>query len=380
MDRRQFLQVMAVGGVALAGPTVLAACQPAIPEDYGLASDPSYGPLGNPDANGLRLPAGFSSRVIATSGQVVAGTAYPWHSDPDGGACFHSVTGQGWIYVSNSETVVGGASMVRFSATGAIVEAHRILSGTAANCAGGPTPWGRWLSCEEHPLGQVWECDPNGLRAAVVRRGMGTFQHEAAAVDSYQRVVYLTEDNPEGALYRFRPTTWQDLSSGTLEVLTERSGTLSWVAVPNPTPSLLQTPTRDQVAGTKRFDGGEGACVDHRGALFFTTKGDGRVWAYDPTRNRLTVIYDDSTAPVAELTGVDNIVFNRRGVLFVAEDGGNMQIVAVGAGQRAVPVVEITGVTGSEVTGPAFSPNGQRLYFSSQRNPGRTYEVAGPWS
>ena len=26
-----------------------------------------------------------------------------------------------------------------------------------------------------------------------------------------------------------------------------------------------------------------------------------------------------------------------------------------------------------------FDPSGTRLYFSSQRNPGRTYEVRGPW-
>ena len=27
-----------------------------------------------------------------------------------------------------------------------------VLTGTAANCAGGPTPWGSWLSCEEEML------------------------------------------------------------------------------------------------------------------------------------------------------------------------------------------------------------------------------------
>jgi Tol biopolymer transport system component len=31
------------------------------------------------------------------------------------------------------------------------------------------------------------------------------------------------------------------------------------------------------------------------------------------------------------------------------------------------------------MTGPAFSPDGSRLYFSSQRNPGRTYEISGPF-
>lgn len=377
MDRRQLMKAMAVSGIALAGAPILGACK-AIPWDYGLAADPGYGPLGAPDANGLRLPAGFSSRVVATSKAVVPGTGYTWHGDPDGGACFPTVDG-GWIYVSNCESLLGGASMVRFAADGAVVEARRILSGTAANCAGGATPWGTWLSCEEHLLGRVWECDPTGSTAAKVRPALGQFKHEAAASDPVNRAVYLTEDESDGALYRFRPTTWGDLTAGTLEVLTEVDGTLGWAPIPNPTPGLLGTPTRRQVAATKHFDGGEGACVDSRGALFFTTKGDGRVWALDAKVPRLTVVYDDDSSPTPELRGIDNITMDRNGALFVAEDGGNMQIVAVGLGERADPVVEVTGVADSEITGPAFSPDGGRLYFSSQRNPGRTYEVAGPW-
>jgi hypothetical protein len=60
-----------------------------------------YGPLQAASANGIQLPAGFTSRIIARSGQQVAGTGYVWHSAPDGGAVF--ADGSGWIYVSNSE-------------------------------------------------------------------------------------------------------------------------------------------------------------------------------------------------------------------------------------------------------------------------------------
>ena len=45
-----------------------------------------YGPLLPPDANGIMLPAGFTSRVIARSGEPVGSTGYVWPWFPDGGA------------------------------------------------------------------------------------------------------------------------------------------------------------------------------------------------------------------------------------------------------------------------------------------------------
>lgn len=375
MDRRAFMRASIIGGIVAAGAGTLSACGTTTPWGTGITL--GYGPLQPADANGLLLPAGFTSRVIATTGSVVPGTSYTWHVAPDGGACFAMPDG-GWIYVSNSEvgSALGGAGMVRFDSTGAIVDAKRILSGTSGNCAGGATPWGTWLSCEETSTGRVWECDPTGATAAVVRPAMGRFKHEAAAADATTQTIYLTEDDPTGALYRFKPTTWGDLSAGVLEVLTESGGALSWVVVPDP--SAATTATRLQVPNTKVFVGGEGVCVGN-GVVCFTTKGDNKVWSYGIVNNTLTVLYDDDTSTTPVLTGVDNITLDRQGALYISEDGGNMQIVAVGPDQQAIPVVEFTGVTGSEVTGPAFSPDGTRLYFSSQRNPGRTYEVTGPW-
>jgi hypothetical protein len=79
------------------------------------------------------------------------------------------------------------------------------------------------------------------------------------------------------------------------------------------------------------------------------------------------------------LTGVDNVTVSRAGDVFVAEDGGNMELVVLSVEGDHAAFARLTGVSGSELTGPAFSPDGLRLYVSSQRSPGRTYEISGPF-
>ncbi|MFY1596039.1 alkaline phosphatase PhoX [Micromonospora sp. WMMD737] len=382
MDRRTVLRATVVGGAAAFSGSLWAGAAHAAPAQPGASP---YGPLGAADANGIQLPAGFASRVVARSRQAVPGTSYTWHDAPDGGACF--VAGTGWIYVSNSEILsTGGASAVRFAADGSVVSAYRILSNTNRNCAGGATGWGTWLSGEEVNRGYVYETYPQGGRAGVRRAAMGRFNHEAAACDPDRRVVYLTEDETNGCFYRFRPTTWGDLSAGTLEVLvagTGTSGPVSWARVPDPDGS--PTLTRDQVAGAKRFNGGEG-CWYADGTCWFTTKGDNRVWAYDAVDQRIDLAYDDSlVSGTAPLTGVDNITGARSGDLYVAEDGGNMEINVITPAGVVAPFLRITGQSSSEICGPAFSPDGSRFYFSSQRGTsgsssgGITYEVRGPF-
>ncbi|MFJ4333861.1 MULTISPECIES: alkaline phosphatase PhoX [unclassified Streptomyces] len=384
MERRNFLRGAVIGASAAAfGGSLMRGAAYAAPAQNGPGP---YGALGAADTNGIQLPSGFASRVIARSGQRVGSTSYTWHSAPDGGACF--TDGTGWIYVSNSEiNPGGGASAVRFDSSGTVTDAYRILSGTRQNCAGGAAPWNTWLSCEEVSLGYVYETDPYGVRAAVRRDAMGRFKHEAAAADPVREVIYLTEDESDGCFYRFVPATWGNLSAGTLQVLvagTAPSGSFTWATVPDP--DGAPTPTRRQVSGAKRFNGGEG-CHYANDTVWFTTKGDNRVWQVDLANSTYELAYDDSLVSpgTAPLTGVDNVTGSSSGDLFVAEDGGNMEICVITPDDVVTPFLRVNGQGGSEITGPAFSPDGTRLYFSSQRGTtgsssgGITYEVSGPF-
>ena len=344
-----------------------------------------------PDENGVMLPVGFNSRVVAQSGsQAQSGSPYLWHGAPDGGTTFSTDDG-GWIYVSNSEIGdgFGGVGALRFDASGNVVDSYSILENTNRNCAGGATPWNTWLSCEEVDGGIVWECDPWGKLAAIPRIALGVFSHEAVTFDTKNNILYLTEDKMDGRFYRFTPASLtsdghSDLSSGVLEVavVDALTSSVSWLPVPDP--AALSQATRYQVASSTEFRGGEGI-VYYRGIVSFATKGDNRIWSYDTNTKLIDVIYDASTHPTPILTGVDNITLTQNGELVVSEDGGDLQIVQITKTNELVPLLQLVGHDSSEITGPAFSPDGRRLYFSSQRgsegnaNAGITYEVSGPF-
>jgi uncharacterized protein len=357
-------------------------------ESRPLRSGPGYGPLRPPDENGIRLPEGFRSRVVARGGERVPGTGYGWHVASDGMAAFPRDDG-GFVLVSNSETLEGGASALRFGREGHVEDAYRILSGTTQNCSGGGTPWGTWLSCEEVEDGRVWECDPGGRQRAVAHPAMGVFKHEAAAVDARDRRVYLTEDLIDGGLYRYTPSDWPDLSAGVLEIARVRGGVVEWLEVPDPV--ARRERTRRQVQGSAVFERGEGLWLDGP-TLYVATTADHRVHAYDTRRQRTKVVYDGLATRSAPLLRVDQLTGSRAGEIFVCEDIATDEIDmgVIDSERRVSRFLSITGPQHdrSEITGVTFDPSGRRMFFASQRafpesdllpGPGAVYEITGPF-
>ena len=378
MRRRSFLMMSTAS--AMAAGLGAAAWRRAL-GPMTVVSESPYGAPGAPDVNGVAVPAGFTTRLLGTTGSVVPGTRYSWHGEPDGGSCFAHPEG-GWVYASNAELdgKRGGVGVLRFTADGDVADAYPILAGTKWNCAGGATPWGTWLSCEEHGAGLVWECDPFRAGQGIARAALGKFVHEAAVVDPATSFVYLTEDDYDSRLYRFRPERRGDLSKGVLEAASRQpNGVLHWITV------RADRPYRGK--DTTGFQCGEGAWFSD-GVVYFCTTADNRVWAHDVGTGTLEIIYDAlELGDAAPLRDPDNVtVHHASGDIYVAEDADDLQLVlfADRMGRRiAAPFLQLHGHNGSEIAGPAFSPDGSRLYFSSQRGrdgkTGMTFEVTGPF-
>ena len=335
----------------------------------------------------LCLPPGFRYRTMAWAGQLL-GDGRPSPGNADGMGVVgqrgsrvilvrnHELAGSSPVIGApeNSYDVTGGGTttLVFDPESEALVDSWVSLSGTAVNCAGGVTPWGTWLSCEEvvhspqlnhlpvpfrqyswgmgsaqKEHGYVFEVPASGMARADPLTAMGQFYHEAAAVDPRSGVVYLTEDNtPRAGFYRFVPDSPGKLAAGGhLQMMRVgvardmRNGlqlweTLSvqWVPIERPHAGF-RPGTRDAngvvlqglAAGGSSFSALEG-CTYHQGRIYFTSKLGGRanagyVFEYDPDQEFVRLVFE---SPGHELlSGPDNIAVSPRGSLVICEDRVN---------------------------------------------------------
>lgn len=305
-----------------------------------------------------------------------------------------------------------------------------VLAGTVGNCAGGPTPWGSWLSCEEAMLtpaesggkyhGFVFETpsSASGLVEPVPLKAMGRFAHEAAAVDPDTGIVYLTEDNMAGLFYRFLPNTPGELvKGGRLQALAikgqksfdTRNWSIDWGSTGFDTVAQgqifatewidvddVESPNADLndrgfAAGAARFCRGEGIAYtrqpDGSAEVFFNcTQGGaqrtGQVWCYAPgasadSTGHLKLIYESASADHLDLC--DNLAVAPWGDLILCEDGyGDQYLRGLTPTGQIYDLARNADAGKSEFCGACFSPDGSVLFVNIQE-PGFTLAIEGPW-
>ena len=414
-NRRQFIKGLTYGYFSLAvSPYIIGFKSRALASTIDFQTEEAnyisnaigwsdLGPLSPADKNGVMLPDGLEAKLIAESGKKME-NGYIWHGSPDGAAVFSS-DDDGWVYVSNSElpNAKGGVGALKFNKNGELIDAYSLLTGSERNCSGGATPWGTWLSGEEHSTGLIWEVSPEKDDLNYPRKcpELGIFIHEAAAVDPENNYIYMTNDEPGGLFYRFipggKPLTKSFYSQGALQVARVREDkSVSWLDVPDP--SAKELPIINQLPDATPFERGEGMTY-FDGSIFFSTTKDHRVWLYDTSRNKLSLFYDGLRSynkmigfnwfsrwkvkgNNKTLNDPDDMTVTKEGQILVAEDSDNMELCMLDKNGVAKPLLRLDGHWFSEVTGAAFSPDGSRLYFSSQRGVsgsrlkgGMTFEV-----
>jgi secreted PhoX family phosphatase len=458
-SRRRFLQSTALYSAGFLGLRQLSAglSRPATatgPHAHG------YGPLQADPKRIFDLPKGFRYRIIATQGERMDdGLLRP--GDPDGMAAFPMEDGRIGL-ICNHELSAGelakgayGRRNERFDAarqrycydpgrgfgpqlggtTTMIYDPARerlerqylSIAGTDRNCAGGPTPWNSWITCEETNLraddtvakdhGYNFEVpfDPE-IRPAdpLPLKAMGRFRHEAIAVDPRTGIVYQTEDMSDGLIYRFIPEVPGQLArGGRLQALAlldqpafdtrnwpelegpkispNQAVRVSWVDiedVESPDDSLR---FQGYAKGAARFARGEGMWAGQGEFFFACTNGgaqrQGQIFRYVPSPlegqpgelqqpGELELFVESHSADL--LRNCDNLTVGPNGHLIVCEDADEpCRLVGISPDGQLYLLGE-NRYTDSELAGACFSPDGSVLFVNLQAN-GLTIAITGPW-
>jgi len=466
VDRRTFLKNSAISsaGIALASSS-LANRASVLERADGLEGfrSPGFGTLmptraKNTGETLLALPQGFEYNVMSKTGKPMSGGS-PTPGAPDGMCTFkvrnelrivrnHEVS-NGSIPRPNSaispinaydpDAGGGTTTLVVDPNTKTIIRDFASLSGTLINCAGGPTPWGSWISCEETTLGPSIRTKSRGVKTGgfskphgycfevpasangpvppVPLKAMGRFTHEAISVDRKSGIVYLTEDYNPAGFYRFLPKKNKRLvEGGLLQVLAivdkdeydTRTGQkplatygARWVSIDDPDPATadmdpLSVFKQGRAKGAALFNRLEGCCNDGNGRIYFTSTsgGDakgGQIWMYEAISRdlgRLNLLFESPDRSLLDMP--DNIcLMPRSELLFICEDSDY-----VGEGGTADNFIRILTRDGKladfahniipgseriEFAGSTFSPDGKILFVNIMGG-GWTFAIWGDWT
>lgn len=452
--RREFIRTSAMVGVGFLG-----LYKYSVADTVDSPSQVGYGPLIT-DPNGIfNLPKGFTYQVISKQGATMSdGLFVPGKGD--GMATFKAKNNR-TILIRNHENTpndfkngpfgknnellskvnrqkfydygsgklpcIGGTTTLVYNHTTKKVEKEFLsLAGTIRNCAGGPTPWNSWITCEEavdkangtleKDHGFTFEVpanDKGGLAAPIPIKGMGRFNHEAVAVAPKTGIVYLTEDDVEGLLYRFIPKSpgklhqggklqalafrdqrsfdtrnWIGLSPATLEV--KKLFSVNWIDLED-----IESPHNDLrhrgfSKGAARFARGEGMWYGNNEVYFACTNGGstktGQVFRYKPSLYEGTSRENEAPATIelfAEpndkniLKYCDNLTVAPWGDVVLSEDDDHPFLVGITPSGEYYKLGENIGYS-SELAGAVFSPDGTTLFVNIQHE-GLTLAIEGPW-
>lgn len=449
--RRSFLKAMGAVSLGFSGLQAFANQL-----DRDLLID-GYGKLYNQGI--LKLPKGFSFKIIAEKGSTMHdGLLLPGRGDGMGtfegkngrvilirnhenspGYLVDSPFGYSnqYLHKVNQERVfdmgygkyphLGGTTTSIYNEqTQKVEKVFMSLAGTARNCAGGITPWGSWLTCEEYvhtkddthakKHGYVFEVPANeriGLKYPVPLRAMGRFNHEAVAVGPKTGIVYLTEDRHEGLFYRFIPNVKGQLHKrGKLQALAFvwkegmdtrnwdetrlKEGTkyaVKWVDLEDVDTENDDLRIRGYAKGCAVFARGEGIWFGKNELYFACTNGGkiktGQIFKYIPSKYEGTSkekkeAYYPRLALYAEpndtsvLKYCDNLTVAPWGDVVFCEDRTTPRIFGITPKGKFYQIAENIGYQ-SEFAGVCFSPSGKTLFVNIQV-PGLTLAITGNWT